>query len=162
MSQNIFFTAFNDHPQPSLTDEKPERPTTVRLLSFQPDMEGITADFDKDASISSITDVEYHNDTGGRSYCEVRQETITKLSDLYGQFTTKTLENQEESTLTSDRSVCLFQEWLLSFISNAQFSYPMKCHFVALMVAECFDHVNTTYGGLTKDQASIVRALPNH
>ena len=44
-------------------------------------MEGITADFDKDASISSITDVEYHNDTGGRSFPEVRQDTVTKLSD---------------------------------------------------------------------------------
>ena len=122
-------------------------------------MEGITADFDKDASISAITDVEYDNYTGGRSYYEVRQETITKLSDLYGQFATKTLENQEESTLNSDRSVCLFQEWLLSFISNAKFSYPMKCHFVPLVVAEYFDHVNATYGGLTKDQASIVRVL---
>ena len=76
MSQNIFFTAFNDHPQPSLTDEKPERPTTVRLLIFQPDMEGVTADFDKDASISCITDVEYHSDTGGRSFPEVRHEVI--------------------------------------------------------------------------------------
>ena len=65
MSENIFFSAFNDHPQPGLTDEKPERPSTVGLLIFEPDMEGITADFDKDTSISSITDVEYHKDTGG-------------------------------------------------------------------------------------------------
>ena len=30
-------------------------------------MEGITADFDKDKSISSISDVEHHNDTGGHT-----------------------------------------------------------------------------------------------
>ena len=71
------------------------------------------------------------------------------------------IQEQQRGTFTSQQSVVLFNDWLTNFMSDQQRPYPMKYHFVSFFIAEYLEHVNATYGGLTKDEASIIRVLVN-
>ena len=158
---NIFFSAFNDQPQPGLRDEEMERPTKVVSRIYQPDMEGIDAPFEKRIAVDAIVEDEFDKDTTDRSYSEIKEQTNVILSNLYEQFTGRIIQEQQRGTLSSEQSVVLFNDWLLNFMSDQQRPYPIKYHFVSFLIAEYLEHVNATYGGLTKDQASIIRVLVN-
>ena len=156
---NIFFSTVNDQPQPGLRDEEIERPTKVVLRIYQPDMEGIDAPFEKRIAVDAIVEDEFDKDTAGRFYSEIKEQTNVIVSNLYEQFTNGIIQEQQRGTLTSEQSVVLFNDWLTNFVSDQQRPYPIKYHFVSYFIAECLEHVNATYGGLTKDQASIIRVL---
>ena len=158
---NIFLDAFNDRPQPSLRDEEIERPTKVVLRIYQPDMEGIDASFEKDTAVRAIVEDELEKDSAGRVYWQFKEQIDAILSNLYGQFTDDMIQEQQRGTFTSQQSVVLFNDWLTNFMSDQQRPYPMKYHFVSFFIAEYLEHVNATYGGLTKDEASIIRVLVN-
>ena len=158
---NIFLDAFNDRPQPSLRDEEIERPTKVVLRIYQPDMEGIDAPFEKDTAVRAIVEDELEKDSAGRVYWQFKEQIDAILSNLYGQFTDDMIQEQQRGTFTSQQSVVLFNDWLTNFMSDQQRPYPMKYHFVSFFIAEYLEHVNATYGGLTKDEASIIRVLVN-
>ena len=158
---NIFLDAFNDRSQPSLRDEEIERPTKVVLRIYQPDMEGIDAPFEKDTAVRAIVEDELEKDTAGRVYSQFKEQIDAILSNLYGQFTDDMIQEQQRGTFTSQQSVVLFNDWLTNFMSDQQRPYPMKYHFVSFFIAEYLEHVNATYGGLTKDEASIIRVLVN-
>ena len=156
---NIFLDASNDQPQPALRDEEIERPTKVELRIYQPDMEGIDAPFEKRIAVDAIVEDEFDKDTTDRFYSEIKEQTNVILSNLYEQFTGRIIQEQQRGTLSSEQSVVLFNDWLLNFMSDQQRPYPIKYHFVSFLIAEYLEHVNATYGGLTKDQASIIRVL---
>ena len=156
---NIFLYAFNDQPQPALRDEEIERPTKVVLRIYVPDEEGIDAPFDKDTAVRAIAEDELEKDTAGRVYSECKEQIDVILSNLHQQFTADMIQEQQRGTLTSEQSVVLFNDWLTNFMSDQQRPYPIKYHFVSYFIAEYLEHVNATYSGLTKDQASIIRVL---
>ena len=158
---NIFLDASNDQPQPALRDEEIECPTKVELRIYQPDLEGIDAPFEKRIAVDAIVEDEFDKDTTDRFYSEIKEQTNVILSNLYEQFTGRIIQEQQRGTLSSEQSVVLFNDWLLNFMSDQQRPYPIKCHFVSCPIAEYLEHVNATYGGLTKDQASIIRVLVN-
>ena len=142
---NMFFDAFNDHPEPPLGDEEIERPTKVVLRIYVPDQEGIDTPFNKDTSVRAIVEDELEKDSAGRVYSEIKEQTNAILSNLYEQFTDSMIQEEQRGTLSSEQSVVLFNDWVLNFMSDQQHPYPIKCHFVSFFITEYLEHVNATY-----------------
>ena len=142
--------------QPSLLDEKVDRPKKVALQST---MGACSIVFQKIHAVKRIAEVEGEKESNQGVLCStIQEETETKLLGIYEEFQTI---NQTSGGEAIDVCLGLFYEWLKEDIieSDRHWSYPTKCHLVSFMLDSYVDHVNETFQGLTEDQQNTIKAL---